>query len=216
MPLRIFLPALGLLLAACGQWKADSSELTARETAPAQGMACDACHGYPLKDRNHDFHLTKADVSQLPNGRITCLDCHSRSIRSEQVVLIDSLFRDTITAEGARTLDNPDPLARNSEGRIIRTQELAEIDTLHQTHPVVQPGRPITETGFHEYVTTLAHLNGTVDVAFHPRDSDPAKFDGDTAVYNPKQETCSAVACHPTVPKAFSFGSLAKGLPELK
>ena len=43
------------------------------------------------------------------------------------------------------------------------------------------------------------------------------QFGGDSATYNPTQESCSAVACHPgSGPKVYSWGSVAKGLPELK
>jgi hypothetical protein len=64
-------------------------------------------------------------------------------------------------------------------------------------------------------MTALAHMNRKVDVLFDARNSDSARFNGERASFNPKQETCSAVACHPG-DKPYSFGSVAKGLPELK
>jgi hypothetical protein len=215
MGLRLPMIAACLALAACGEWKNDAGELTARSASPAPGMACDACHAYPLLDKNHDYHLNTAPSNRDLNGRITCLDCHGRSIRGVPVVVIDTLFRDTVTSEGSFTSANPDPLARNSEGHIIRTQELARVDTLHQNHPVAQPGRPAAASGFQEYVTTLAHLNGTVDVAFDPRNSNPANWGGDTAFFNPKLETCSAVECHPAGEKVYRWAADRKGLPEL-
>jgi hypothetical protein len=77
------------------------------------------------------------------------------------------------------------------------------------------PDRPGAFPDFQEYVTSLAHMNGKVDVAFDPRNSDTAKFNGNSASWNPKQETCSAVACHPGPSAVYSFGSKAKNLPEI-
>jgi hypothetical protein len=66
-----------------------------------------------------------------------------------------------------------------------------------------------------EFMTGLAHLNGTVDVIFDPKHSDPARFGGVSATFNPKEETCSAVACHPG-DNPYRFAAPSKGLPVLK
>lgn len=176
-------------------------------------MACDACHAYPLTDRNHDYHLNIASANRLLNGRITCLDCHTRSLRGEAVIVIDTLFQDT---DGSRYFTSLHPRAGDTArgGGLIRSLSLTRVDTLIQNHPVPQPERPDAHPGFQEYVTALAHLNGTVDVAFDPRDSDPAQYGGDSATFNPESETCSAVACHPGG-KDYRWAAPRKGLPAL-
>ena len=201
-------------LFACRDWRSASETLTARAQTQVQGIACDACHAYPLTDRNHDFHLTTASSNRLLNGRITCLDCHARSIQSQTVILIDTLYQDTATGEKSFTLQHPNPQDTNSDGRIIRSLTLIRMDTLTQNHPIAQPERPGDQPEFQEYVTVLAHLNGTVDVAFDPRNSDPAQYGGDSASFDLRQETCSAVACHPGG-QDYRWAAPHKGLPAL-
>jgi hypothetical protein len=201
------------LLTACGDLQSAPGALTARTTAAPQGMACDACHAYPLADRNHDYHLLIVSPIRELNGRITCLDCHAHSIRGEAVIIIDTLFQDT---DGSKyyTSQHPRPGDTTSQGMAIRSLSLTRVDTLRQDHPIAQPDRPGAVPRLQEYVTSLAHLNGTVDVAFDPKNSDPAKYDGDSASFNPESETCSAVACHPGG-KDYRWAAPHKGLPGL-
>ncbi len=212
---RLLLTGSLLALTACGEWKVDSEALTARTGTPAQGMTCSGCHAYPLADRNHDYHLNNAPRNDRLNGRITCLDCHSKSLHSVSAVILDSVFEDTATTEKWHTVSNPGANDTTSDGRRIRGLFLNRVDSLLQNHPVDMPRRPGPAPAFQEYVTGLAHLNGKVDVAFDARNSAPEKFDGDTAYYNPTQETCSALACHPG-PKIYRWAAPSKGLPELK
>jgi hypothetical protein len=214
MRFRSAIAGLGLLLSACGEQDLSPGSLTQRSPAAAAGFACDACHAYPLTDRNHDYHLTTASGNRLLNGPITCLDCHARSIRGRIVVSLDSIFQDTATGEKSFTSLHPGASDKNSEGRIIRSLTLIEVDTLRQNRPIPQPERPGARPLFREYVTALAHLNGTVDVAFDPRNSDPALYGGDSARFDPRQETCSAVACHPGG-KDYRWSAPNKGLPRL-
>lgn len=202
------------LLTGCGEWKADTAALTARTAEAAPGMDCASCHAYPLKDRNHDYHLFQAGGNKDLNGEITCLDCHSHSIQSQFLTLYDSIYQDTSTGEKWRTLAHPNPGDATTDGKVIRSLTFIAVDTLHQNHPVPMPPRSGSVPLFQEYMTTLAHLNNTVDVSFDPGNSRPDRFNGDSAVYNPASETCSAVACHPG-DKPYSWGSVAKGLPEL-
>jgi hypothetical protein len=209
-----------LWLTGCGEFKADTAVLTARSASPMEGLDCAACHGYPLKDLNHDYHLNDAVGNRDLNGKITCLDCHSQSLRSVALVLLDSVFEKP-DGEQWKTLENPDPAARTTPSLPdtvtyhIRSLPLVDVDTLRQNHPVAAPGRAGAKPAFQEFLTALAHMNDKVDVVFDPRISDTARFKGEPASYNPKQETCSAVACHPGE-KPYSFGSVAKGLPILK
>ena len=151
--------------------------------------------------------------NRLLNGHVTCLDCHARSIRSEMVIIIDTLFQDT---DGSKyfTSQHPKSGDTTSGGAVIRGLALIRVDSLHQNHPIAQPERPGAHPLFQEYVTTLAHLNGTVDVAFDPRNSDPTQYGGDSAAFNPESETCSAVACHPGG-KDYRWAAPRKGLPAL-
>lgn len=216
--MRLGLAALVLAcLMACGNWKTDPASLTAR-SAPATGMGCANCHAYPPQDSNHLYHLYQTVPDKFANGAITCLACHRNSLLATEVALADTLFH------------NPDPLgdieheysmnvpvtspADTFEIR-VRTWPIDSILIRHQTHPRLQTGRPATDTGLSEFMTGLAHLNGTVDIVFDPKASDPARFGGASASYNAKEETCSAVSCHPGN-DPYRFAAPRKGLPGLK
>lgn len=205
-----------LWLSSCDKLDGDPAELTARSAAPAAAPDCASCHGYPLQDLNHDYHLFRAGGNRDLNGDITCLDCHSRSLHAVAVVLFDTLYE---TPEGEKygTVDfpNANDTTKGKPSFVIRSLPLVEIDTLHRNRPVPLGARPGSKPLFQEYVTALAHMNRVVDVDFDSRNSDTLRFRGQKAAYNPAQETCSAVACHPGN-KPYSFGSVAKGLPELK
>jgi hypothetical protein len=202
------------LLGACGDFKMESSALTARTANPGPGPDCASCHGYPLEDYNHEYHLEKTAGNRKLNGKITCLDCHSASIRFRAVTVIDSVFQDT-SGEQRPASEYPNASDTTPGGRLVRSLPLLKVDTLLQHRPFPAPDRPGPEPRFQEFITSLAHMNGNVDVVFDSRNSRPEEFDGDSASFNPTQETCSAVACHPG-PKTYSWGSTAKGLPVLK
>lgn len=215
---RLIPIGLALALAGCEPWKNDSAALTAKATAPVQGTNCAACHAYPLKDINHDDHLFKEPADYKLNGKITCLDCHANSIKSRVVVALDSIYGDD-TSGTYHTINRPGDTARTLDRtKRIRDLPLKGIDTLTMNHPVAMPERPGAKPAFQEYVTTLAHMNGKVDVVFDPRNSAPAEFGGDSASYNPRQETCSAVACHPGSAgptSVYRWAAPSKGLPAL-
>jgi hypothetical protein len=202
------------LLGACGDAKLDSSALTARSNVPAEGPNCAGCHGYPLQDTNHSYHLEKAVGNKFLNGKITCLDCHSHSIRSRDIILFDSAFEEA-SGEKYFTQAYPNPRDTTTEGHLVRSLPLLFVDTLPQPQPLTLPARHGPQPAFQEYMTGLAHMNRTIDVVFDNRMSLPARFNGDSASYNPTQESCSAIACHPGS-KPYSWGSKAKGLPVLK
>lgn len=211
--LRLFPAAAAALLLACGDWKTDPASLTARTAAPAKGPDCASCHGYPLMDRNHQYHLFEAGGNRELNGAITCFDCHSQAIQFRDVVLFDTVYEEP-SGERWRTQSHPNPGDTTSSGLVIRSLLLVRVESLPQQHPLPMPARPGSVPAFQEYITTLAHMNGRVDVHFAGRNSRPFLFEGQSASFNPTQETCSAVACHPN-PGAYSFGSKAKGLPAL-
>jgi hypothetical protein len=208
---------LACLLMACGNWKTDPATLTAR-TGPATGMGCMNCHAYPPQDSNHLYHLYQASADKFVNGAITCLACHRNSLIATEVALADTFFR------------NPDPLgdipyvssmnapvstpADTFEIR-VRTWPIDSVVVRHQTHPVPQPGGPASAGDIAYFMTGLAHMNGTMDVVFDPKHSNPARFGGASASYNAKEETCSAVDCHPG-DDPYRFAAPSKGLPGLK
>jgi hypothetical protein len=210
------LTALGmcLSLSACGEWKMDSSQLTARSASPAMGPDCASCHGYPLQDLNHKYHLFETAGDRNLNGKITCLDCHGQSVGFRAVAHLDTVYEEA-SGEQYRTLKFPNPNDTSSDGNVIRSLPMLGVDTLPQHNPIPAPNRPGATPKFQEYITALAHMNDKVDVVFDSRNSDPARFAGQQASFNPAQETCSAVACHPG-DKPYSFGSVSKGLPVLK
>lgn len=216
--MRLGLAALVLgFLVACGNWKTDPATLTAR-SGPAPGMSCIACHAYPPQDSNHLYHLYQTVPDKFVNGAVTCLACHRNSLASRVVVMKDTIFR------------NPDPLGDLSSVSSMNYPITSPADTFSirvrswpvdsviprpQTQPIPQANLVFSESGILEYMTGISHLNGTLDVVFDPKHSDPARFGGTQATYNPKEETCSAVACHPG-DNPYRFAAPSKGLPGLK
>jgi hypothetical protein len=205
----------------CGDLKMDAAELTAR--APSSGTAsstqpgldCASCHAYVLTDSNHLFHLFRTTPNYQLNGPITCLDCHATAIQSRPTALQDSIFADKDGVEWS-ALDYPViPGSPSQADTLRRDYTLARIDTLNRNLPLAVPARPgaAPERGLTEWMTGLAHMNGVVDVAFEPRVDDTAQFAGAHASYNPTQESCSAIACHPNGDKEWGFASPSKGLP---
>ena len=200
--------ASGFFLFACGDFKMESGELTARTASAPLGPNCASCHAYPLTDTNHTYHL-KAGSNKLVNGTITCLDCHSTALAFKTVILPDSIFKDSVGNEWS-ALDLPKDTG-------IRTFPLVRVDTVTQDHAIPLPPRPGKVPDFQEYVTSLAHMNGKVDVVFHKRVSRPDEFEGLKAEFNPKTETCSAMSCHPGgISPEWRFASLRRNLIQLE
>jgi hypothetical protein len=202
------LPALlvAFALEAC----VDKEELTTTtDPARVMGPDCASCHSYPPPDTNHAYHLFDGLNLKAVNGAVTCIDCHFTAVKSRTVAVLDSIFLDSLGNEWS-SLDFPNDAD-------IRAFALGRVDTVVQDHAVEAPLRPGGKPLFQEYITSLAHMNGKVDVAFHPRVTDTSKFPGLPAVYLPEKETCSAMSCHPGVETPYwRFADSAKGLRELK
>lgn len=191
IPMRI---GWGIILACCAgllgacRWEADPRDLTAETAAAQPGPDCASCHAYVGIDDPHDFHMNEIGRDHADNSPITCLDCHATAIASAITPLLDSIFVDTY-GDTISLLNNPyDP--------DIHGYPMVRVDTLRRQLPISMPGKPGISPPYQEYVTSLAHLNNTLDVAFDLRSSDTARFSGSSARYNPKDLTCSAVACH--------------------
>lgn len=216
--MRLVFLTLALALCACGDWKQDPAELTARGQR-AEGFGCAACHSYPPQDSNHLYHLYVAVGNKYANGPVTCVDCHRASLQFREVVLLDTLFLDPdadpsfhITQSG---VDWPVRTAEDTFAIRIRTWKVDTIRELRQNRPLDQAGNPALADTLVGFMTSLAHLNGSVDVLFDPKYSEPDRFGGDSAAFHPREETCSAVSCHPT-DGPYRFAAPAKGLPGLK
>jgi hypothetical protein len=212
----LFIALFSFLFLACGDWKVDSAQLTSRTSVSAQTASCSNCHRYPLLDTNHTYHLFHTSPNKRFNGPITCLDCHSRSIQFVDVALADSFFTDPSGALQGQfsSLDFPTSDLEDSLAIIIRTWHLDSIVVRKQHRPIPASKHLGKVTEVTEYITGLAHLNDSVDIVFDPKVSDTARFH-EPAHFNPKQETCSAVACHPG-DKLYRFGAPSRGITELK
>lgn len=202
-----WLAAAALLWAACTEIGESPQSLTAKASGPVPGFNCAACHGYPLQDSNHVYHLYETGSSIINDRPITCLHCHDKSIAARIEAHPDSIFRDTMGNE-FHALGFPDDLE-------LRTFPLVRVDTLVVRRPVPAPRRSASLPAMQEWMTGFAHLNGTVDVEFNSTSHDTARFHGQRADFNPEAQTCSAVACHPTS-GAYRFSIPSRGLPALK
>ncbi len=160
-----------IFITGCNEWDLDPATLTAKKTSASADnidAGCTTCHGYPLLDINHQFHLVRqGNDNKSQNGPITCMDCHSQSI---------------------------------------------QIDSSKGHRPIPLPPHLGVKTDIQEYMTGLAHMNNKVDVVFDRNITNKIKFGGDTAVYNPQKETCSAIACHENS-GPYSFSAPSKGIP---
>jgi hypothetical protein len=179
----------------------------------AAGPDCRSCHAYPPADTNHSYHLFHTHYDKAANGLTTCLDCHSTALAKAPVTHLDTLYFDDLNEWSS--LDFPIEAGKTTFADTIRTFAQVRVDTIHHEHPVPAPARPGGKPLWEEYVTSLAHMNGKVDVVFHPRLSDRTKFKGSEAAFNPERETCSAVACHPGVFPLWRFADSARGLSRL-
>lgn len=201
------LAGFAVLLFALTGCQEDKAALTAISPSPQMGPNCASCHAYPPRDTNHTYHLFQTSGSIRNNHPITCLNCHNKSMLGHDQAFMDSVFLDPNGNE-SHTLDYPDWIE-------LRTYPFVRIDTVVKNRPVPQPTRPGAITEIQEWMTGLAHMNGVVDVDFDPTSIDTAKFGGQTAVFHPKELTCSAMACHP-IPGAYRWAIPSRGLPILK
>ena len=189
------------------EYRTDPDSLTAKAKEPVAGPNCAACHGYPLRDTNHVFHLLHTDSSITSDRPITCLNCHSRSLASHLVHFADSIYRDS-SGNDFHALDFPnDPE--------LRTFLLVRVDTLIKPRPVPAAPRPGPLPEMQEWITALAHMNGVVDVEFDSTSEDTGRFHGSRAVFNLEKQTCSSVDCHPNH-GAYRWAAPSQGLPILK
>lgn len=193
-----------LALSGCRQ---ETSGLTSVSKSAQSGPDCASCHAYPLRDTNHVYHLFKTDSSITNNRPITCLHCHNSSIRGRDTVFQDSVFLDPNGNE-FHALDFPDIPE-------IRDFPLARVESLVRYRPVAMPPRPGPVPEIREWMTSYAHMNGSVDVVFDPSSNDTSRFRGASAAYNPKEATCSAMACHPNQ-GTYRWAVPSRNLPILK
>jgi hypothetical protein len=186
--------AAALALLACDDWIPLEPGLKGPAPSAPAAPACAGCHAYPVGGVNHQFHLLHADSLKAQNGPITCLDCHAGSIRRFNQVIYDTIYS-TRAGKGVSAYDSaasPTFRAAVAAGAYF----FLRVDTLIHHRPVPLPEPPGRVTLLREWLTGADHLNGRVDVRFDSSDSDPARYGSRRAVFDPVQETCSAVACH--------------------
>ncbi len=209
VPRRFWKAALAAIaiLAAVFGCRNETPGLTSVSKSAPSGPDCASCHAYPLRDTNHVFHLFKTDSSITNNRPITCLHCHNTSIKGRDTAFQDSVFLDPNGNE-FHALDFPDIPE-------IRAYPLARVETLVRNRPIAMPARPGPEPEMREWMTDLAHMNGVVDVVFDPSSIDTSRFRGAAASFNPKEATCSAMACHPNQ-GPYRWAVPSRNLPILK
>lgn len=191
---RLAWAVAGFALIACDSWVPLEPGLAGRAASAPAASACASCHAYPVGGVNHQFHLLHADSLKAGNGPITCLDCHAGSIRSYDQVILDTIYANSrgTSASAYDSAASRTFRAALAAGKYV----LVRVDTLVHHRPVPLPAEPGRVALLQEWMTGVDHLNGRVDVKFDPRDDDPARYGSRSAVYDPVQETCSAVACH--------------------
>jgi len=164
---------------------AEDELLNAKDTGPV-GPNCASCHPYDIMDQNHQFHLWGANVrdkmeQERPglNNRVTCLDCHYRAIAH-------------FGFGGSREY-RPVPYGEvdTSRGAALGAEVDALIASYAQTQKLV-PWR-----------TSTLHFDGKVDVDFPPNVASTAP--NPATAYNPRNMTCSALACHESLSDAYKW-----------
>jgi hypothetical protein len=194
-----------------------SEELTSRSAVAARTPDCASCHAYPLEDENHHFHLFHTQPDKAINGSITCMDCHAASVARRPHPLLDTIFMDPDGNEWSSEDFPVDPAGPSLADTIRAAFTPVRVDTLRQERPVPVPEREGRLPEITEYMTSLAHMNGVVDVVFHPRVTDTAKFPGMRPEFNRPRETCSAMACHPRGESPhWRFAAPSRGLESLQ
>ncbi len=176
-------------IASCNFPLASRPSLRATTSNLSESPDCAFCHNYPLNDHHHLLHLTYESGKRFLNGLITCADCHNTAVPASPVAVLDSMLEEPITGNHFFTSDSYDPDPE-------RKWKVVRIDTLIQNHPGTINRQSGSPPRIQEWITGIAHMNGTIDVVFDPKNSDSVRFQGEKATYNPIRETCSAVACH--------------------
>lgn len=192
--LQLLAVIFSCLLFSCNNVVPLEPALNSQTSSTVTNSNCASCHTYPVLGVNHQFHLFHADSLKLENGPITCLDCHNHSILSQNFVIHDSVYKNLRGSLASAYDRTASPAFRDSLTKKLYT--LVRVDTLIQHRPVPAPGTPDRISFLQEWVTSIDHLNGKVDVKFDPNDQDLVRFNGFAATYNPTLETCSAIKCH--------------------
>jgi hypothetical protein len=218
------LPCLGAGLSACDPFAFGAQDaLTARSSADTVQSAphCAECHDYPLHDILHQFHLTTYVVNRdglanpALNGAVTCMDCHFKSIRHVAFNLPESTWVDTNGNELSGHFSpsdqlhitlyrkyHPVPYVSGYEGGSRPDSVARALDTLILTE--ARFGRVV------RWMTDMAHYDGIRQVAFAPNNvTDSAHL---STAYNPKEISCSAVACHNRAAVRYRWASPSRSL----
>lgn len=226
-PIRLFptlVAALAILVIFCscdalGRLDTDPALATAKASTPSPGPDCASCHAYPLRDVNHQYHLVAANVNRNNlgqpelNGVTTCMDCHFNSVRRFGYVHSDTTWMD---ADGVELLQRTSP-----------TDRVMKIDSYPRWRPVPYPGGDtlrgesladdIDSLIFRKsrlgevvsWMTSHAHQNGRVEVAFPP--NDVTRPEMASSAYRPADLSCSSVTCHTTREARYRWEDPSRG-----
>ncbi len=205
-----YLAILGcLVLAGCEiapKLTTQSDLLTGSGSTPAsqKGPSCNSCHSYPLHDVNHNYHLMSANVNRNNLGQpelnavTTCMDCHFNSIRHFSYVHSDTTWMDSNGVELTGHAHASDKIMKTVSYPRWRPLPYATMDTTRKEALATEIDSLVFRQArmgeMVEWMTSWAHNNGVVDVAFAPNDITKPEFL--VSAYRPKDLSCSTVTCH--------------------
>lgn len=172
--------------------------------APPAGPECSSCHSYPLHDGNHNYHLISANVNRNNLGQpglnnvTTCLDCHFNSIKHFSYVHSDTFWTNAAGVDIMQHTEPTDKIKEIQDWPGFRPLGYAGADTTRGRFLAAEIDSMIFQYArvgkMVQWRTARAHDNGIVDVSFPPNDvTSPAVL---ASAYNPKDLSCSAIACH--------------------
>lgn len=145
---------------------------------------CASCHAYPPDEGSHRHHLFSKDLmekmSQKPglNGLMTCMDCHQSAIAHFSV-------------DGKSFRPLPYSNVDTARGAALA----AEIDVLIRSY--------LKKNEMVPWRTSRKHFDRHLDIEF--AENDVVAGHSTTASFNPKNLTCSAIACHESLSDAYRW-----------
>lgn len=198
----------------------DSALMAGKGAAPVEGPDCASCHPYPLSDVNHQYHLVAANVNRNNLGQpelnavTTCMDCHYNSIRHFGYVHADTTWMDSNGTELLEHTSPSDKIKAIARYPRFRPLPYGGVDTTR--------GEVLADTldslifrrarvgGMVQWMTSFAHENGELDIAFAPNDvTSPGAL---KTAWHPKDMSCSSITCHTSREDGYRWADASKGL----
>lgn len=215
------LAMLGYFLAGCMvSLKPDVAVLQSVSPAATTGPDCASCHGYPLNDVMHNYHLRALNPRsgmqaifpyERKNGIIVCMDCHFGSVAHRSYTWYDTLW-------------GVDPDLRNSADR-LPGDPIYRIDSIPGFLPLPAglSGPPATSDRVNalmdsaadigsvvSWLTSYRHMDGEIDIEFSPN----IVLDTSLSLkaYRPRDMSCSSIECHNAPKKTYRWASKGLGI----